>query len=150
MKKYNFKLERLLKIKEYKERLAEEEYSKELQKKIILERENKKMSRFIENSVEEEFFEAKVGEKIDIESFYQHERYIRSLELKTLENNQKKEELEPVIQKLKDKLIDATKEKKIMDKLKEKDFEKYKDERNKQDTIKMDEIASIMQINKTK
>jgi len=37
-----------------------------------------------------------------------------------------------------------------MDKLKEKDFEKYKDERNKQDTIKMDEIASIMQINKTK
>ena len=32
MKKYSFKLERLLKIKEYRENIAKENYAKELQK----------------------------------------------------------------------------------------------------------------------
>ncbi|HOV14486.1 MAG TPA: flagellar export protein FliJ [Spirochaetota bacterium] len=145
MKKYSFKLERLLKIKEYKERIAEENYAKELQKKIILEQENINMKKLVEKDIESDFINEKIGEKIDINYFHQHERYVRSLELKIEQNKAKIREYEPGIKKLQDELIEATKEKKIMEKLKEKDYEKYKDEKNKYDTKVIDEIAGIIQ-----
>lgn len=148
MKKYNFRLERLLKIKEHKEKIAEENYARELQKKIIFEQENRSMEKLMEENELSEFDSLKSGDRIDFEYFHQNERYIRSLELKIYDNNIKKDQLEPVISDLKEKLVEATREKKILEKLKEKDYLKYKEEKRKHDTKFMDEMASIMQLKK--
>ena len=119
-------------------------------KKVILQQENRDMQISMEKSIETNFLTERVGDTIELEYFLTQERYIRSLESKINQNNLKIKEYEPVIKERQDELIEATKEKKIIEKLKEKDYERYKDEKNKFDTKNIDEIAGIIQIRRDK
>ncbi|OHD11077.1 MAG: flagellar export protein FliJ [Spirochaetes bacterium GWD1_27_9] len=148
MKKFSFKLEKLLKIKEHKEILAEEAYAKVLQEKVNFEMENRNMEDAIFSNLETNFNSFKDGDTIDFHNISMYERYLTALELKIEDNEIKKQELEPKLQKLKENLIQATKEKKTMEKLKEKELSNYKNEKKKHENKIMDEVANTMQIRK--
>jgi flagellar protein FliJ len=142
MKKFGFKLERLLKIKEHNENLAKEAYGRELQKKISLDIENKQMEDAILNDNEKNFSMFNKGESISSNVLFMQQDYIDGLIFKIYENNIKKKEMEPNLQKLKEQLMIATREKKTFEKLKEKEFQYYKEDYRKNQTKILDEVSA--------
>jgi flagellar FliJ protein len=135
MKKFVFKLERILKIKEHEEDIAKEQYAKVLQQKLLLEKEINEFNRDIENTINEESFNE--NNTLDYNSLTIKDNYIKSLNIKIGENKERIEEIEPNLERLKEELFQRTKDRKIFTKLREKDHQRYKEE------IKIDEIKSI-------
>ena len=144
MRRFSFRLERLLNIKKHNEEEAKLRYSKELQKKIALETENRTMKETIQSSLAKVNPEIRPGDKIDIISMNQLEKYITNAEKKIKLNNKKKEELEKKLEVLKLELEKATRERKIIDKLKSRKHENYKKEVKKEEIKYIDEIAGHM------
>jgi flagellar protein FliJ len=142
MKKFNYKFEKILKIKQYNENLAKEEYGRELQKKVALETENRFMEKEINGSMRNDFDSYNEGDVIRFEDLAQNQKYIDGLKFKIRENDEKKTLMEPGLQKLKEKLLSATRERKTYDKLKEKALLRYKDEYNKYQIKALDEVAA--------
>jgi flagellar FliJ protein len=141
MKKFSFKLEKILKIKQYNENIAKEEYGRELQKKVALEIENREMETEIVRCMQGSFAGYTDGEVIKFEDISASQGYIDGMKFKMLENDDKKTRMEPGLQKLKEKLLAATREKKTYEKLKEKAFLRYKEEYNKYQVKSLDEVA---------
>jgi len=135
MKKFVFKLERVLRIKEHKEHIAKEQYAKVLQQKLLLEKEIEEFYKNIENTINGEVFHD--NEILNYDSLTIKDNYIKGLNIKIKENRERIEQIEPTLEKLKEELFQKTKERKIFTKLKEKDYQKYKEE------FKIDEIKSI-------
>jgi len=146
MKKFSFKLEKLHKIKEHLEQIAKERYASELQKKIKLDIENQKMDKEIYLSKVREFDSSSDGQRLDYNTFSFQERYITGLNLKIEENIQKVKEMTPTLEKLKEELTIAMRNRKTMDKLKEKEHEKYRFEFNRYQTKILDDIAGQRQL----
>jgi flagellar FliJ protein len=141
MKKFEFKLEKILKIKIYQESLAKEAYGRELQKKVALEVENKEMEKEIANCMQEDFVSHKEGDVIKFEDFSASQKYIDGMKFRMSENNVKKAGMEPGLQKLKEILLATTRERKTFEKLRERSFIRYKDEYNKYQVKYLDEVA---------
>jgi flagellar protein FliJ len=148
MKKFSFKLEKLLMIKLHNEQIAKEKYAAELQKKVKLELENTKMSEEIYASSLDEYSEISEGAIYDFNRLQLQERYITGLKLKIEDNERLKLKIEPVLQKLKEELTAAMRERKMLEKLKEKELEKYRDEYNKFQTKVLDDIAGQRLLNR--
>ena len=148
MKNFNFKLERLLKIKEHKEKLAKLAYAKVLQKKVLLETENNTLMNEIGASGN--VLDKDPGEAIDYSNIENLERFVIGAEAKIRNNKSDITGLEPELNDLKDKLSEAMKEKKIMEKLKEKKYKRFKDEVKQHETMLLDEVAATMQFKNPK
>lgn len=126
MKKYNFELQSLLNIKEQKEDLLMNQLSNQREqvesiKNMIIQLKKKRT-----NNIEEFEGNLKENSKIyQITSFYSYlekiDSNIKELEL-VLDKEQKK------LNNILDELKVASKEKKVLEKLKEKDFNSYKKE----------------------
>lgn len=142
MKKFNFKLEKLLAIREYKELLAKLKYANELQKKINLENMNINLENSILNSILEDYTKTQDGEKIDYNDILLQENYINNL-IKIIKTNEnKKEEMFELLEKLKEELNEKIKKRKIITKLKEKKYADYKKENKKEEIKRLDEVSS--------
>jgi len=148
MKRFNFRLERLLNIKKYKEEEAKLKYAETLQKKIMLENENKMLKEMIYNSLSNEYPSVKPGDTINFNTLNQTEKYITNAQIKIKINNNKKKIIEKELDDLKIKLDKAVKERKIIDQLKSKKYEKYKKDIKKEEIKYIDEIAGQMKTNK--
>jgi flagellar FliJ protein len=142
MMKFKFKLERIRKIKEYSENLAKEEYGRILQKKTALETENREMEKSIISRMESNFSDYKAGETIKFEDIILNQKYIDGLNFKIGENEIAKQLIEPELQKSREKLVKATRERKTYDKLREKDYSRYRELYNKNQVKFLDEVAT--------
>ncbi len=141
MKRFNFKLEKLLAIREYKELLAKLKYANELQKKLNLENMNINLENSILNSILEDYSKTKNGDVIDYNDILLQENYINNL-IKIIKTNEnKKKEMLELLEKLKEELNEKIKERKIITKLKEKKHENYKKENKKEEIKRLDEVS---------
>ena len=134
MKKFNFKFESILNVRNHKVNLAKEDLAKVIKEKV---------KRLDTISV----YKAEINELLESKSYdvlFLQSRNNRIEHLKVLIANLNKEiinieEIENVRRK---KLAELLKDEKIMEKLKEKDYEKFKEEYKKFENNFIDEIAN--------
>lgn len=144
MKKFIFKLETLLNIKKKKEELITQKLSKvQAQKLNVINEINK-----IKNKISDLFNNYKNLKMtvLDINFMFLNQNYINYLEKELNSLNEQLNNIQIEENKIKDELNQAMKERKILEKLKENQFEQYKKEYNKQDNLIMDEIANTLTI----
>jgi len=139
MKKFSFSLQTVLSVKERKE----EELKRELMKLQALKLEQQLLLAEIENekraAYREKFKHHHAG--TDISLLRQFEEYISALRAAVTKTENKIKELENKADKKRNEVVEASKEKKILEKLKERDFGEFKKIvlKNEQDVL--DEIA---------
>ena len=146
MKRFNFKLEKLLSIREYEELEAKLKYAKELQKKIDLENMNIDMQKSILQSTLNNYSKTKEGDLLNNEELIFHENYINNLIKMIKTNENKKREMSEILAKLKEELTETMKKRKVITQLKSKQYEKYKDGIKKEDIKRLDEIANQLNL----
>lgn len=134
MKKFNFKFESILNVRSHKVNLAKEDLAKVIKEKV------KRLD--IINSYFNEIEDLLKRQSYDV--LFLQARNERIEHLKRLIVNLEREiknieEIENVRRK---KLADLLKDEKIMEKLKEKDFEQFKNEYKKLENNFIDEIAN--------
>ncbi len=134
MKKFKFKFEPILNIRSHKVTMAKEDLAK-----VIFEK-NKRYDKI--SDYEEEISSLLVytiNDMLYLQARNNRVNHIETL-IKKLENEiQNIEEIEKV---RRDRLSELLKDEKIMEKLKENDFEKFKFEINKKENEFIDEIAN--------
>ena len=146
MKRFIFKLEKLLSIREYEELEAKLKYAKELQKKIDLENMNIDMQKSILQSTLNNYKKTKEGDLLNNEELIFHENYINNLIKMIKTNENKKREMSEILAKLKEELTETMKKRKVITQLKSKQYEKYKDGIKKEDIKRLDEIANQLNL----
>lgn len=146
MKRFDFKLEKLLTIREYNELEAKLKYARELQKKLDLENKNIDMQKSILQSTIDSYSNIKNGDIINNEEMTFQENYINNLIKMIKTNENKKRMMSEKLSKLKEELTEAMKKRKIITQLKNKKYEKYKKETKKEDIKRLDEIANQLNL----
>ena len=141
MKRFKFKLDRLLMIKEYVEMDAKLKFASELQSKLSLENENSDMKKSILECILNNYSSYNIGDNLNYNDLLFQEQYINSLIYKIKNNKNKTIEIEKRLIELREALNNAAKEKKKISNLKTKEYKKYKKESKKQDIKNIDEIA---------
>lgn len=134
MKKFNFKFESILNIRTHKVNLAKEDLAKVIKEKIkrydIISEYNEEISSLLQYNLN------------DV-SYLQARNYrIRHIEDQIKKLNTEIKNIEEIENVRREKLAELLKEEKIMEKLKEKDFNQYKYDINKKDNEFIDEIAN--------
>jgi flagellar protein FliJ len=142
MKKFNFRLENILMLKEFYEMEAKLKYAETLQQKIELENKNIEMEKTIFSSMNDFYSEKKNGDVIRGSDFSFQDEYISNLLCAIKINDEKKEEIKIELNTLKEKLVKATKEKKTFEELKKRDKNKYKEKVRKEETKRLDDVAN--------
>ncbi len=141
MKGYQFKLQKVLDVRKVKEdligaRVAELEEIIEAQKGHLLSLEKKKEGILVERREKREIDN---GFRIEGEMFY--EWYLGNLEKKVEIVKKSLKQLEEQMRKTREELIKAAVDRKIMEKLKDKDYENFKVEVIRNDQKNLDEIT---------
>lgn len=141
MKGYQFKLQKVLDVRKVKEdligaRVAELEEIIEAQKGHLLSLEKKKEGVLVERREKREIDN---GFRIEGEMFY--EWYLENLERKVEVVKTSLKQLEEQMRKTREELIKAAVDRKIMEKLKDKDHENFKVEVIRNDQKNLDEIT---------
>ncbi|HXL02468.1 MAG TPA: flagellar export protein FliJ [Candidatus Atribacteria bacterium] len=141
MKGYQFKLQKVLDVRKVKEdligaRVAELEEIIEAQKGHLLSLEKKKEGVLVERREKREIDN---GFRIEGEMFY--EWYLENLERKVEVVKTSLKQLEEQMRKTREELIKAAVDRKIMEKLKDKDYENFKVEVIRNDQKNLDEIT---------
>lgn len=154
MKKYSFRLERILQIKEHEESEAKLAYAAVLQKKLNLEKQNEMLTGDLSSSYKEDFDSLKPGDRINMLSIQGQSGFERGVGLRIAENNRQKMEVEKELEPLLEKLKEKVKEKKKYEKLKEHDYREYKDFVKKEEIKVLDDIGTkeseLMMLSKSK
>lgn len=142
MKKYSFKLERILQLKEHHESEAKLEFAAVLQKKLNLDQQNEQITGELSSINRSNFDAVKPGETVNMLSLKGQGDFERAAALRINANNEQKKEIEKELETLREKLAEAVKEKKKYEKLKEHDYENYKDFVKKEEIKLLDDIGT--------
>ncbi len=131
MKKFSFKLQKLLDFRETKEKEVKNELSKVLMKQNIERNKQQELQQGIDK--EKIVLKARMVEgKAAVNEVMMFEKYI-DMSLKAIDvAGRKIQEIEPEFQEVRSRLIEATREKKIVEKLKEKRHDEYLYEFNRE------------------
>ncbi|MFC1725553.1 flagellar export protein FliJ [candidate division KSB1 bacterium] len=140
MRRFSFRMQRILNIKQSMEELRKNEFGlanrKLLEEKVKEEKINENIGSY------QKMFADLTKKKISPIYLYSHSRYqsflLAELDRKREDIKQSQNELE----KQREKLNQAIKERKTLEKLKEKNFENYKFEFEKEDQKEIDESTS--------
>ncbi len=145
MKKFVFSLAKVLSVKENSELKAKQEYAKVLQEKIKFENENKSMlSTYFTDICRSSTY--KPLEILSAEDLIYEGEYLNAVELQIEQNKKEIVIVEKNLKPLFENLVEATREKKKYEKLKEKELEAWKKDYNKLETAKIDELSLNMHI----
>jgi len=148
MKKFKFKFDILLRIKEEKEKEAKEKYGSELQKKTTLEIENERLKKDLIN-YENKYLQSKGrGDKLEFEDIMLFNNYSEAVNLRIVNNNKKIVEIDENLIKLKEEFLQAMKEKKMFEKLKDKREKAYLKSAKKIIEKRIEDIAILRYTNK--
>lgn len=146
MKKFNFKLQRLLDFREAKENEIKNELSKVLMKQNV---ERSKQQVLHESIAEEKgrLKERMVRGNVAVKEVMMFEKYI-DMSLKAIDAAERKiQSIEPEVIEVRSRLIEATKDKKIVEKLKEKRHEEYLYEVNREIAKENDDMNQKIYFN---
>lgn len=138
--KFKFRMEQMLNIK----RQMEESIKNDLANAIrTIEMEKDKLNTLNtqkKDSIEQ--FRGSISQGISVQKMKEYNAFIDSLEMRI--NSQKKAviEAEAVADKIRERLVEVVKEKKILEKLKEKQFEEWRLDQQKKEELILGEIAS--------
>ena len=144
MKKYRFKLEKLLKIREHREKEAKIAYARELQKKVSMENQNKELSDLAHRTALDNFESAQAGQIIDFNSLHNQQQFERGVGARIARNKQETAAMAEGLNELRLKLTEAVKEKKKLEKLEEKEFNAFKRERKAAEIKDLDDAKYEM------
>lgn len=137
MRNYNFSMESILDLRERTEK-EEMEVMARIQNKL----EREKM----EKSKLEEERSSSLGEKARCRNFEQvryYDLYIDKLLVEIRGKDDKIEEMQEELDLQRSKLVEAQKDRKIMEKLREKEYEKHVEEIQRREQMELDEIAVL-------
>lgn len=140
-KKYHFSLQNVLNHRINLEEEREREFALAIQSLIS---EQKKLEE-IEHKITKEIHELSVVETgvFSSQDFMDYEKYIVFLENKKIEQQKKICEAKSVVELEREKLINATKNRKVLERLKEKGMKRYLFDINRLEQIELDEIAVL-------
>jgi len=140
-KKYYFSLQNVLNHRINIEEEREREFALAMQ---VLLSERKKLED-IENKITKEFHELSMVETGSFSSkdFMDYKKYIESLENKKIQQHKIICKVESGVEREREKLIEATKNRKVLDRLKEKGMKKYLLDINRLEQNELDEIAVL-------
>lgn len=134
-KKFVYRLEPILKLKEYEAKLAKDNLARIMKLRQEKEQEIQDLNEYLEK-----IKISKVGRQSvqELQANFYHKEYVKNERSK--KDNEKKQLLE-IENVNRVKVIEATKQEKIYQKYKEKKFEQYKIELESQDFKDLDEIS---------
>ena len=141
MAKFNFKLQNILNMKLQMEEMHKNDLSKATKKYM----EQKEVINTIEASIRESLREMKEAEsdEIRIHDIISYRLYIENLKEKKVQEIKKLKKCENEMEICRNKLVQAVKERKMFESLREKEFDNFKIEIQKADDKVMDEIVSF-------
>ncbi len=139
MKRFRYRLEPLLKIKSHVEKQRQKEHAAALhqvyrQQEHLDEIESKRQDTFKHQS-------ERLTGKLSAVQFQMATRYLAKLRMDTLTGKELLRGLEQEAERRRVKLVEATKEKKIFDKLKERQRERYLTELDHTEQKELDELS---------
>jgi len=137
-KKFNFKLDPVLKIRSYKVKEAKEDLGKTVSDRVKAELEIENRQQYLNDYVQ-----SKIGKlnAAELQTHWNHKGYIED-EINNL--SEERQKLIIIEEKKRVKLDTAMQKEKVISKLKERRKTEYTDTLNKEETKEMDEIARNM------
>ena len=140
MAKFQFKMETVLRLRESIEEQKKNEFGRAAAE---LERQKEKLKAIIaeQRQMIQEFHEA-VKARIDSKKSDQYNKYIKLLDKRIEEQQAVVKKCEAIEEACRKELIEATKEKKKLEKLKEKQFQQYVIEEKREEQKVTDELVS--------
>jgi flagellar protein FliJ len=144
LKKFQFRLERLLSIKKHQEKEAKIKFAVQLQKKMKLVNQNEQFRQFIMDSLLEKDLSEYDEHQIDQSLLHLKDEYVKSLSKKMVDNTLQYEAMDNILNQLKNELTEAMVERKMLDELKKKKFKKYLKEQKREEINKLDDIAGLL------
>lgn len=139
MKKFKFRFETVLKVKEKKEEQLKREFMQLIALKIRQENLLKEIEKEKQKMAKEKFNEKQSG--TDIQTLIYYEEYCNLLRKEISLTEKKIKELQEKADIKREELIEASKQKKIFEKLKQSDFNEFKALLLKNEQQILDEIA---------
>jgi flagellar protein FliJ len=138
MKKFEFSLQKVLGFKEQEYRLLEQELM------ILLgaKKQNEEILQEYEDNLRDEYEKSRQRKKITSQEKQQLENYFNKIKADIYGQKLVIVDLERKIKAKQDQIVEKQKEIKVLDKLKEKQFEEYLYEFNLEERKFMDEVAS--------
>ncbi len=147
MKKFQFRLEKLLDIRRYKEKLVENELAKAERKKyILIEKKEGYLNEYEESKLKMRKDEKKKVLTIERMQFYQ--RFFKRLKSSASSQNKLIMIADEEMKLIHNKLVEARKQKMILERLKEKKLSKYMYELQKEEQNFFDEVGNTSFIHK--
>lgn len=148
MAKFKFGLQRVLEIKE---KVEDEKKNTYAERKKKLEEENLKLEKL---KVDMEQIRVRRnsagGESLKISELSNYSNYIQSLNVKIETQNSKVEEEEQIVESVREELLEATKDRRILENLKLRSLEQYKYELKQEEDKLTDQFVSYSSSNKTR
>ncbi|HNY12476.1 MAG TPA: flagellar export protein FliJ [Candidatus Wallbacteria bacterium] len=143
MKKFKFKLDPVLNLRKKEEDAIAQELA-------LVQAERLRILNIIGNldrEIQSQYLIIKdtYANSIDINVIRMATQYLKSLKTRKVAAEADVKKKDEEILKIKDRLAEAMKKRKIIEKLKENKFEQYRDEFNKSDNITMDEMNNSRQ-----
>lgn len=138
---YKYKFEKILKIKSDIEEQIKQVYAFYVQKKASLLNENEAMKNNYYENKSDYLAALKPGDRISVSELQSAEDYGAAVEIRIKNNLNTISQLDVQIEELSKRLKKATAERKMFEKLKEKDYAKYRAEQSQREDKELDEIA---------
>jgi flagellar FliJ protein len=139
MKKFTFRLQKLLDIKTAQERKIQHELSVEIGKQNVL-KEKQQMLRAGVERQKELNHKLMSEKKSTIDSLKQYHRYSTYADV-VIKNSQKEiDAMQPAIDEIRSRLSEAVKERRSIEKLKDRKFEQWKYQVKREEEKELDEI----------
>lgn len=141
MGRFQFRMENILSLRQKLEDKKKQEYGDANRKLQI---ENQKKQQLLDESayVSKDLCD-KMKEQIIPEEIISYNQYLKLLKRKTVEQDQVVRKAASFAEKKREELLDAVKQRKMLESLKEKRWTEYKEEENREEQKIIDEIVSF-------
>jgi len=146
MAKFKFKLQTFLNIKEQMEKSIKNELGAaisklELEKSILKEIQ-------LEINNQEEDYRGEASTKVTLSSLKNRIEYIKFMRSREESQKQRVNEEKRNVDKIRERLIETMKEKKVLEKLRQKEFALFKKEQERAEQLLLDELVSYKEAKK--
>jgi flagellar FliJ protein len=139
MRRFRFRLETLLRVREQKEKMKQREFAEEVRKVTEVKNEISDIETAADAALDELGKKAKI--EFDPREVVDYYRYIFNMQRYSASRNRVLDEMMVEYEKKREELVAASREKRVMENLKDRHFKTWKREATREDQRIMDEIA---------
>ncbi|TET32137.1 MAG: flagellar export protein FliJ [Planctomycetota bacterium] len=141
MKRFRFRLETLLRVREQKEKLKQREFAEEVGKVTEVQDQIDDIEKAIADTLETLGSKAKIG--YDPQAVLAYYRYIFNMQRYSAARSRHLETLMVEYDKKREELVQASRDKRVLENLKKRHHETWRHEVMREDQIEMDEIGNM-------